>query len=450
MWADGRPIDLDLDPLEVLRRWPAGRRVVMLHSGRLHPRWSRYCLIAEPEAALQFSAGRTRWLGPARPGMPAWNHDPLRDLEAALDHDRCLYVGYLGYDLARQIEKIPNLALDDHGFPDLQFCRCPSGLIYDRQHRRWSAFGRDLAADLRPLDNGRGQTSSAATFSADIKADRPPADHLAAVEAGLNYIAAGDVFQVNLAHRFTGSITTGSGRDIFRSLTDQSPAWYAAYLELLTEDAEAAAAKALASTSPELFLEVDPAGLILTRPIKGTLPADRDPDDLRRSAKDAAELHMIVDLLRNDLGRVCDYGSIHVEQPRSIETHPTIHHGVATVTGRLHPQRSLRHLLRATFPGGSITGAPKIRAMQIIEELEPVRRGPYCGAIGWIQRQDTGWALQPNIAIRTLLLDLQRKQVRFSVGGGIVADSVPEAEYAETLTKAQAMMRALRGEPRAQ
>ncbi|MEO0515280.1 MAG: chorismate-binding protein, partial [Planctomycetota bacterium] len=170
-----------------------------------------------------------------------------------------------------------------------------------------------------------------------------------------------------------------------------------------------------------------------------------DPDELRDAEKDAAELNMIIDLLRNDLGRVCDYGSVRVTQPRTVESHPTVHHGVATVTGRLHVERSLRHLLRATFPGGSITGAPKVRAMQIIDELEPVARGPYCGAIGYAQLEPTAaTTARLSIAIRTLLIDREAGRLNFSVGGGIVADSDPAAEYDETLDKAEAMLRALR------
>jgi para-aminobenzoate synthetase component 1 len=151
---------------------------------------------------------------------------------------------------------------------------------------------------------------------------------------------------------------------------------------------------------------------------------------------------MIVDLLRNDLGRVCRYGSIRVVEPRTIESHPTVHHGVATVVGELLPGRTVIDLLRATMPGGSITGAPKVRAMQIIDELEPVRRGPYCGAIGYVHGRQSAF----NIAIRTMLIEQRGEEGRvdFAVGGGIVADSEPEAEYQETLDKAEAIVQTLR------
>jgi anthranilate/para-aminobenzoate synthase component I len=257
--------------------------------------------------------------------------------------------------------------------------------------------------------------------------------HEAAVARVIDYIAAGDIFQANLTQRFTADFHGErplASRALFHRLAAVSPAWYGAYLEL-TEG------RALASTSPELFLEVDPLRNVVTRPIKGTRPASVPAEELRRSAKDTAELNMIVDLLRNDIGRVCSYGSVKVPEPRTIESHPTVHHGVATVVGQLHETRDTIDLLRATMPGGSITGAPKVRAMEIIEELEPVRRGPYCGAIGYLSAAETCL----NIAIRTLAID--GGTVDFGVGGGIVADSVPAMEYQETLDKAAAMMRAL-------
>jgi para-aminobenzoate synthetase component 1 len=161
-------------------------------------------------------------------------------------------------------------------------------------------------------------------------------------------------------------------------------------------------------------------------------------EQLRRSEKDQAELNMIVDLERNDLGRVCEVGSVRVTQLRTIEDHPTVYHGVATVEGILRAEVGLVNLLRATFPGGSVTGAPKIRAMEIIDELEPTRRGAYCGAIGWI---GPGGAMELNVAIRTMMAKGGR--IHVPVGGGIVADSEPEGEYAETLVKARAMFEAI-------
>jgi para-aminobenzoate synthetase component 1 len=182
-------------------------------------------------------------------------------------------------------------------------------------------------------------------------------------------------------------------------------------------------------------LAVTPDRRITTRPIKGTraLLAGMD-EQLRNSLKDQAELNMIVDLERNDLGRVCTIGSVKVIEPRAIEAHPSVYHGVATIEGMLREDVTFLDLLRAMFPGGSVTGAPKIRAMEIIDELEPARRGPYCGAIGYLAADGS---MQFNIAIRTMIV--KDGLVHIPVGGGIVADSDPAAEYEETLTKAKAL-----------
>lgn len=434
----GENLPYDFDPLEALRRWPANRPVVMLHSGRLHPQWARYSLIAEPVAALVHETQRSRWIGPVPINAPEFGHDALADLDAVVAADPAIYVGHLGYDLGRTIERLPNTAQDDHGYPALRFERCPNALLYDHQLHSWHAVGHAAAA-LPDLSRPRACDHR---FTATTpKPDRTRQHHEAAVQRGLDYIAAGDVFQVNLTQRFFADFS-GSPRGLFLELAAVSPAWYGAYLEPFATVGQAPP-RILCSTSPELFLQLEPDGTVITRPIKGTRPAAADPAELRDAEKDAAELNMIIDLLRNDLGRVCGYGSVRVTQPRTIESHPTVHHGVATVTGKLHPTRRLRHLLRATFPGGSITGAPKVRAMQIIEELEPVRRGPYCGAIGMVTSLGGATTARLNIAIRTILVDREANQVRFSVGGGIVADSDPAAEYEETLHKAAALVTAL-------
>jgi para-aminobenzoate synthetase component 1 len=200
------------------------------------------------------------------------------------------------------------------------------------------------------------------------------------------------------------------------------------------------------SASPECFYEVR-GNRIVTRPIKGTRPRGATPEDderlreeLRTSVKDRAELTMIVDLERNDLGRVCEYGSVRVTAPMEVETFAQVHHLVASIEGTLRPNASPIDVIRALFPGGSITGAPKIRAMQIIDELETNRRGVYTGAIGFISPNATSF----NIAIRTILLEGDR--VSYQVGGGIVADSDPLAEYEETLHKGAAIKRVLEGE----
>jgi aminodeoxychorismate synthase component I len=240
---------------------------------------------------------------------------------------------------------------------------------------------------------------------------------------------------VNLSQRFATPYA-GDPLPLYYRLRETSPAPFAAFLRF--DDV------AVLSSSPERFLRID-GRHVQTRPIKGTRPRGGTPEqdrqlarDLWNSPKDRAELVMIVDLERNDLGRVCEYGTVEVTELVQMEAHPTVFHLVATIEGRLRSGASAADCLRACFPGGSITGAPKIRAMEIIEELEPSRRGIYTGAIGYI-----GWNGQAdlNIAIRTMVQ--ARGRLTFHVGGGIVADSVPEAEYQETLDKAQGMLRAL-------
>ncbi len=446
MGSAGVQLNWPGDVLDTLRRWPGDLPPLLLHSGRVHERWARWSLLTTPVRWVSFPA-------------TAADRDPLAELRqavAAADDPQAVWVGYVSYDVGRWIERLPSHAAADRGWPVVCFGYCPGHAVYDHASGRWSAMGSwrqsppalEEPASWLPLAAGPLQR----VFT------RPQYEQ--AIARALAYIQAGDIFQVNLAQRLSAELTGAwplLPRAVYAKLAQVSPAWYGAYLEI---NQPGEPLRAVASTSPELFLEVDASGGVITRPIKGTRPAWCDPDELRHSEKDQAELHMIVDLLRNDLGRVCRYGSVQVTQPRTIESHPTVHHGVATVEGRLRPDCDRFDLLQATLPGGSITGAPKVRAMEIIDELEPVRRGPYCGAIG-VLRGDGSMTL--NITIRTMLLENltpaagdpepsdhptpSRTRVDFSVGGGIVADSQPAAEYDETLDKAEAILRTL-GLPR--
>ena len=348
--------------------------------------------------------------------------DPLAALAWMAGHLRergilgMRWVGFLSYDLGRLFETVPVRAVDDLGLPLFRFSLQYAGVM-DIPH----GLHRDATEPL-----GREHGGLRSTFTRDA--------YLAAVARALDYIAAGDVFQVNLSQRFRAPLREHPAA-VYARLRRQSPAWYGACLAY--DDF------ALLSNSPELFLRVEPTDggkrRVVTRPIKGTRPRAEGMDDqLRASVKDQAELNMIVDLERNDLGRVCEIGSVRVTEPRSVEAHPTVYHGVATVGGTLRDDVTFVDLLRATFPGGSVTGAPKIRAMEIIEELEPVRRGPYCGAIGYLAADGS---LELNVAIRTMTV--KDGFVYIPVGGGIVADSDPAAEYEETLVKARAMFAAL-------
>ena len=356
-------------------------------------------------------------------GRPAqqWSHplDALRWLEtdarSAMQAEE-RWIGYLSYDLGRSFESLPTKAIDDLGLPLMAFIHCAPSTEEISE-------SRVLAEKL--IGTARGDMRS--TFT------RPA--YLQSVRRAIDYIAAGDVFQVNLSQRFSLP-QPASARQIYQRLLNQSPAAYGALLDF--------GSFALVSNSPELFLSIerDPISgdrRLITRPIKGTRPRQPGMDiELLRSAKDQAELNMIVDLERNDLGRVCRVGSVKVTQPRTIEAHPTVFHGVATIEGVLRDDCGFAETIAALFPGGSITGAPKIRAMEIIEELEPVRRGPYCGAIGYLAADGSA---QFNVAIRTMIV--KDGQIHIPVGGGIVADSEPDAEYEETLVKARAMFTAL-------
>jgi para-aminobenzoate synthetase component 1 len=261
--------------------------------------------------------------------------------------------------------------------------------------------------------------------------------YLDAVARVREYIVAGDIFQANLSQRFQAPAPSAPF-DLYGKLRRRNPAPFAAYLGF--------GDVVVLSASPERFLSLDENGRhVETRPIKGTRPRGLGPMHdaalgraLSESDKDRAENVMIVDLLRNDLSRVCRPGTVRVPELFALEQHPTVHHLVSTVVGELEPEADAVALLRAAFPGGSITGAPKVRAMEIIAELEPTRRGVYCGSVGYIS---TSGAMDTSIVIRTYVA--LNGQVYFQAGGGIVADSDPELEYRETLDKARALIEIL-------
>lgn len=340
--------------------------------------------------------------------------DPLAALDwmsRQFPHSDGRWIGYLGYDLGRLFERIPSTAAKTPELPLFEFAYCTPAM--------------DRPNDFEPI-----YTTSTQPLVSNFSREA----YEQAVARAIEYIGAGDVFQVNLSQRFTMGLPDQPAH-IYQRLVQESPAHYGALLSF--------GDYAIISNSPELFLRVSPrvdgSRGIITRPIKGTRPRTPPMDiELRDSLKDQAELNMIVDLERNDLGRVCEIGSVKVTRPREIEAHPTVYHGVATIEGILRSDVTFVDLLRAAFPGGSITGAPKIRAMQIIEELEPVRRGPYCGAIGYLSADGR---MEFNIAIRTMIV--KDGLIHIPVGGGIVADSKPAEEYEETLVKARAMFAAL-------
>ncbi len=333
-------------------------------------------------------------------------------------------VGYLAYELKRFVEELPQHAFDDLGLPECYLC------FYERIAR----------FDPRPLAAGSAIPRHSPLDDADVPPSNfSPEDYRRAVRRAREYIFAGDVYQVNLSQRFQLPLA-GSPFDAYLRLRGGNPAPFAAYLSL--PEAQ------VLSASPERFLRFDPRSRRLqTRPIKGTRPRGRTPaedeamaQELLESEKDRAENVMIVDLERNDLGRVAEVGSVRVTELASLETLPTVFHLTSAVEATLREDRDLVDLLLATFPGGSITGAPKIRAMEIIDGLEPTARSVYTGAIG---RIGFDGSMDLNIAIRTIVV--KDGTAYFQAGGGVVADSDPEMEYRETLHKARALGDALAG-----
>lgn len=378
----------------------------------------------------------------------AWRHDegdPLAAIQRLFEEARSLargghfpglVAGALGYDLGRALERLPRLAREDQPLPDIVLGAYARALVYD--HR--SGRAREL------VDDGLARLPALASWPRELEALTPPpaalpprtfsrAAYLEAVGAVRAAIARGDVYQVNLSQRFAAPWTRGPAA-LYERLRAASPAPCAALLHF--------GPHALVSSSPEEFLRVDGAR-VATRPIKGTRPRGADPasDDalareLDASDKDRAELTMIVDLMRNDLGRIAEPGSVRVTVPRVLEAHPTVWQAVATIEAQLGPGASLVDLWRATFPGGSITGAPKVAAMTLIERLEPVRRGFFTGSLLVAGLDGT---LRSSIAIRTM--QLSGSLATFHAGGGVVWDSDPASEYDETLVKGRAMAQAL-------
>jgi len=332
-------------------------------------------------------------------------------------------IGYFSYDVFRFLEQYKNLqAIDDVQLPDCCLMAYDNVLVFDHRTQTWSGEVEYGPPKIRDCRIGEAQSG----MSRDA--------YVGAVQRALEYIAAGDIYQVNLAQRFSHAFE-GSPFALFSALRRVSPSFYGAYLNCGDH--------VVISSSPELFLRQQ-GRMIETRPIKGTRPRGRDQqedrafkEELIASAKEAAELTMIVDLERNDLGRVCDYGTVEVIDHRYVEELPTLFHTVSTVRGRVREHTGAVDILRATLPGGSISGCPKIRAIEIIDELEPVRRHVYTGAIGFIAGND----LRLSVAIRTMTV--ARGRLYYHVGSGIVADSDPAHEYEETLQKAAGMRRAI-------
>jgi para-aminobenzoate synthetase component 1 len=327
--------------------------------------------------------------------------------------------GYFGYDLGRQIEKLPDDTIDDLNTPDACIGIYTNVLAFNHSNNEAWFIG-DTPPDI--IDTPPLTIDPPTPF--DWHSDKTKQQYLSDVQKTLDYIYAGEIYQANISRRFEADLPCNF--DIFshyEALRVINPAPFSSYMNF--GDLK------ISSCSPEQFLSVQ-GKTVTTRPIKGTLPSSMDSDILKNSKKDMAENIMIVDLLRNDLSKVCTPHSVKTPKICDLETFEGLHHLVSTVTGTLQKDKTAIDLLRACFPGGSITGAPKIRAQEIIEELETTRRGPYCGAMGYI---DFNGNMNTNIIIRTLIY--KDNKVYLQTGGGIVADSEPEKEFQETLHKAQ-------------
>lgn len=437
-----RPIPYVADSSIYFDRIRALGDAVYLDSGRPLSPYGRFDIIAAaPAEQLQYSYADDNNSQP---------FDQLRqladryDVNATPDPDLPFcggLIGHFSYDLGRALEALPSQAVKDTHYPDMIVGVYLWALVVDHQLERCTLVATK-SVDTSQLDQIESlitaQVSSVVSpfsLTAAFKSNVSEAQYHQALHKIDDYIHSGDCYQVNFAQRFSSGYT-GDPWQAYLRLREAAPVPYSAYIE--TEHG------ALLSLSPEQFLEVKD-NQVTTKPIKGTRPRASDhnedaalKEELRHSTKDRAENLMIVDLLRNDLSKVCEHGSVKVPRLFAVESYRNVHHLVTTVTGTLNSEYSAIDLLEHCFPGGSITGAPKIRAMEIIEELEPHRRSAYCGSIGYISfcgRMDT------SITIRTLLCE--NDKIHCWAGGGIVADSVSDMEYEETYNKVNNLLHTL-------
>ena len=465
-----RPTNIVVKPWDGASPWQAVARLrgrpglAWIDSALPDARYGRWSIVASDPRWTLAAKGAATCLGGDAPRIAV--ADPLAALARAIEAEPRVpaartpegaalpfaggAIGLLGFEAARYVERLPATTLDDARAPDLAWGWYDAALCWDANSRRGWLVGEPTAvaalqARLRaPIDPPRRGRAPASRQDPQLVSSFTRSDYLDAVEHAREYIAAGDIYQVNLSQRFTVEVQE-DGLDLYCRLREASPAPFAAYLDFRAVEVPVGVARLeVLSSSPERLLLID-ADRLETRPIKGTRPRGRTPEadaclaeELRASVKDNAEHVMIVDLERNDLGRVSQVGTVRVETLAGLETYANVHHLTSTISGQRRPDASLEDVLRALFPGGSITGAPKIRALQIIDELEPTERGVYTGSIGYISA--CGHA-DLNIAIRTITL--ADGVARFQVGGAIVHDSTPEAEYRETLDKARGMARAL-------
>lgn len=408
---------------------------------------------AKPKEIFEFNASRQQ---PFEKLEQILNKYRLGRRDAGLP-GKCFcggWIGFFSYELGRYIEKIPQSANDDLAMPLIRLCFYDKVICYDHIEQKYWLIALECSDDTESIDakfdwlkklliqasdtklNELAEADFDAIDFSSISCNMDKEYYLNALARIRKYIFDGQIYQVNFSQRFECDFSA-EAVELFNWQNRFNPSPYAAYID--------AGVHKIVSASPEMFLTVED-GIICTKPIKGTRRRVADIgkgieinkanfDDLVRSKKDQAELNMIIDLERNDLVRICQYGTRKVTQPRTIKTYPTVFHAVAAVEGKLYKDVTFCDIIKAMFPGGSITGAPKVAAMEIIDETEPTARGVYTGSIGYI---GIDGSVCLNIAIRTIIIKAGKAYAQ--TGGGIVADSEAGAEWDETITKARALL----------
>lgn len=493
-----RPTPLNWDPrispASLFAGWPADAPLAALvsHPPNHHPtpgapvgsHWARWSYFAAPERVIRISPGRSdapEQIAAHLQRTPTSRCSPRSASTregAAAGGPPPFQRGWLmslAYELGRDAEPLarhtqgPRALGGPAPWPAAALLRCDAVLAHDHAQGRWWISGdhnaRERLLNLAARAVASGPDPERTDFRlGELRSLTGQEAFEDAVAAVVRLIRAGDIFQANIAHHLAAAFE-GSPRGLFAAMAARALPWFGAYLELPAPPSPApgdAPARAICSFSPELFLALDPvSGTAVARPMKGTRPLrDRAAyADLARSQKDRAELNMIVDLMRNDLGRIARPGQVFVDDPRALEPHGGadlgVLQGVATVRAALRDDMTFADILRAVFPPGSVTGAPKIRAMQIIEQVEPLPRGPYCGCLGFA---DDDGPIMLSVAIRTAMIEASRSapaaadtpgaqpvfergsSLTFPVGAGIVAQSDPRSEWEETLHKARAIL----------
>ncbi len=448
-----REINTELDTLEILKRFQGERYPNIIESQKDPEKLGRYSFImADPFLVIKAKGNRvTIEEGGSQREIEGNPLDILQELmeRYRFENDTHLpfvggAVGYLGYDLCHHVEKLPNTVEDDVEIPDMFFGFYDGIVVVD--HLEGKKYITALGVEEDPgkrIEWIESKLEGKESYFGKSYADREVEFHcnmtkeyyLDSIQRVKDYIYSGDIYQINFTQRFECELNK-SPVELYERLRETNPAPFASYMDFGEGE--------IVSCSPERFISLRD-GVLETRPIKGTIARGKTPDEDRKnketlinSEKDRSELLMIVDLERNDLGRVSQVGSVEVTELFHIEEYATVFQQVSTVRSKIRKEVGLAELLRATFPGGSITGAPKIRAMEVIDELETTSRNIYTGSIGYLGFDGN---LDLNIVIRTVVC--KGDKAYFQVGGGIVWDSDPESEYEESVLKGRALREAL-------